>query len=186
VLPIYNIKKTKKYCKKLMSCNIKQNGNILPYQGQRYRLTYPEKNAVWWSPTPTPQITERKKECCQRQLYTPTPANQCKSTFMPWDRPDPYQALKLCKGIDVYQINGCQAENLKYPRRVNNNGCLREPGVMEYTNIPFNKYCSGAECESQSILTYPKRNPPLVPETTQKYSNAYDPVLTTFGQSYTY
>jgi hypothetical protein len=31
---------------------LQQVGNIMPYQGQRYRLTYPEKNTTWWSPVP--------------------------------------------------------------------------------------------------------------------------------------
>ena len=160
-----------------MSCK----GNIAPYQGQRYRLTYPEKNAVWWSPIPDKCTIERKKECCQRMLYTPTPVNQCKSTFMPWDRPDPNQCLKLCKGIDVKKVTACQANNMLYQKRVNNNGCLMEPSVAEYTNVSI-----GRQKEAQSILNDPKRNPPPPPQYGMKYSNAYDPILWAFGDSYTY
>lgn len=165
-----------------MSCN----KNIAPYQGQRYRLTYPEKNAVWWSPTPSKCTTERKKECCQRMLYTPTPASQCKSTFAPWDRMDPYQCLKMCKGIDVLKVTGCQAENCRKRTRVNNNGCLNSPDAAWYTNIPFNNMCLKGNCESESVLTNSKRNPPNPPEYGQKYSNAYDPINYVFSNAYTY
>ena len=168
-----------------MSCDYK-NQNIMPYSGQRYRLTYPEKNAVWWSPYPDNCYTERKKECCERMLYTPTPANQCSSTFMPWDRPDPYQCLKLCKGIDALKVSACQAENSQFKTRINNNGCLREPGIMEYTNIPFNKLCAKEECKSESVLTNPMRNPPPPPQYGYKYSNAYDPILYVYGYPYLY
>ena len=168
-----------------MSCP-NQKGNIMPYQGQRYQLTYPEKNAVWLSPVPDDCTLERKKECCDRMLYTPTPANQCKSTFMPWDRPDPYQCIKLCKGIDALKVTGCQADNCQYRTRINNNGCLMEPSVMEYTSIPFNKMCLKGMCKSQSILTDPMRNPPPPPQYGMKYSNTYDPILWEYGDSYTY
>ena len=168
-----------------MSCTNK-NWDIKPYQGQRYRLTYPEKNAVWWSPVPDNCTRERKKECCQRMLYTPTPLNNCKSTFMPWDRPDPYQCLKLCKGIDVLKVNGCQAEQLNKQKPINNNGCLMEPSIAEYTNIPFNKGCAKGSCKSTSILTDPMRNPPPPPEYGLKYSNTYDPILWEYGDAYTY
>lgn len=160
--------------------------NPSPYEGQRYRLTYPEKNAVWWSPIPDRCTRERKKECCQRMLYTPTPCSQCSSTFMPWDRPDPYQCLKLCKGIDVFKATACQAEQSRFKRRINNNGCLMEPSVAEYTSIPFNKMCLKGQCKSESILTDPMRNPPNPPEYGEKYSNAYDPILWNYGDPYTY
>lgn len=169
-----------------MSCSNNQPGNITPYQGQRYRLTYPEKNAVWWSPVPDDCTRERKKECCQRMLYTPTPASQCSSTFMPWDRPDPYQCLKMCKGIDALKVNGCQAQQMQHTRRINNNGCLMEPSVAEYTSIPFNKLCTKGMCKSESILTDPMRNPPNPPEYGYKGSNAYDPIRYVYGDSYTY
>jgi hypothetical protein len=158
----------------------------MPYQGQRYRLTYPEKNAVWWSKYPDDCTRERKKECCQRMLYAPTPANQCKSTFMPWDRPDPYQCLNLCKGIDVFKTSGCQADNWQYRMRTNNNGCLREPSFAEYTNTSMNKLCAKAECKSESILTNTQRNPPPPPQYGEKYSNTYDPILWEYGDAYTY
>ena len=160
--------------------------NPSPYEGQRYRLTYPEKNAVWWSPVPDRCIRERKKECCQRMLYTPTPCSQCSSTFMPWDRPDPYQCLKLCKGIDVFKTTGCQAEQSRFKRRIKNNGCLMEPSVAEYTSIPFNKMCLKGQCKSESVLTNPMRNPPPPPEYGEKYSNAYDPILWNYSDPYTY
>lgn len=163
-----------------MSCP--KNSNIMPTQGQRYRLTYPEKNAVWWSNTPDKCTRERKKECCQRMMFTPTPANQCKSTFMPWDRPDPYQCLKSCKGIDVLKIDGCKAEQLLNKRRINTNGCLMEPSVAQYTSIPLNNML----CKSKSILTDPMRNPPPPPQYGMKYSNTYDPILWTYGNAYTY
>ncbi len=166
-----------------MSC---QQGNITPYQGQRYQLTYPEKNAVWWSSVPDDCTRERKKECRQRMLYTPTPSNQCSSTFMPWDRPDPYQCLKMCKGIDVFKTTGCQAENRQFRRRINDNGCLMEPSIADYTNIPFNKMCVGEACKSESVLTNPMRNPPPPPEYGMKYSNTYDPILWEYGSSYLY
>lgn len=163
-----------------------QGGNITPYAGQLYRLTYPEKNAVWWAPYPDNCTRERKKECCQRMLYTPTPASQCSSTFMPWDRPDPYQCLKLCKGIDVFKVSGCQAENSQYRTRLNNNGCLREPSATEYTNKPFNNLCAKGQCGSQSVITNPQRNPPNPPQYGYKDSNAYDPIRYVFGNSYLY
>jgi hypothetical protein len=171
-----------------MSCtsNVNQKTNIMPKYNQLYRLTYPEKNAQWWSPVPDNCTRERQKECCQRMLYTPTPANQCKSTFMPWDRPDPYQCLKMCKGIDVFKVNGCQAQNLRNKQRIPTNGCLMEPSIMEYTNIPFNKPCVKGSCKSESILTDPMRNPPPPPEYGMKYSNTYDPIRWTYGDPYTY
>jgi uncharacterized membrane protein len=164
-----------------MTCN-KMNSNIVPYQGQRYRLTYPEKNAVWWSPVPDKCVNERRKECCTRSLYTPTPNSQCKSTFMPWDRADPYQCLKMCKGIDVFKVSGCQAEQMRNKGPIINNGCLREPSVMEYTNAAF----TTGNCNSKSILTFPKRNPPNPPQYGLKSSNAYDPILWVYGDPYTY
>lgn len=168
-----------------MSCN-KTQGNIPPYAGQLYRLTYPEKNAVWWSPVPDNCTRQRQKECCQRMLYKPTPASQCSSTFMPWDRPDPYQCLKACKGIDVFKVSGCQAQQMKNQRRIINNGCLQEPSVMEYTSIPFNKLCLKGQCKSESILTNPLREPPNPPQYGYKDSNAYDPLNYTYGNPYTY
>ena len=161
-------------------------GNIPPYQGQLYRLTYPEKNASWWSPIPDNCTRERQKECCQRMLYTPTPESQCKSTFMPWDRPDPYQCLKACKGIPAVKVNGCQAQQMQHKRRINNNGCLMEPSIMEYTSIPFNKMCLKGACKSESVLTNPLRQPPNPPEYGYKDSNAYDPLNYVFSNSYLY
>ena len=156
-------------------------GNQHPYQGQRYRLTYPEKNAVWWSDVPGKCTQERQSECCHRMAYTPTPKSQCNSTFMPGDRPDPYQCLKMCKGIDALKVNGCQAQQMQNaPRRINNNGCLREPSVMEYTNVPL------GTVKNVSILDYPNRNPPPPPQYGEKYSNAYDPILWEYGDAYTY
>jgi hypothetical protein len=176
-----------------MSCQAKklqqqlqQAGNIMPYQGQRYRLTYPEKNAIWWSPVPDDCTRERKKECCQRMLYTPTPANQCSSTFMPWDRPDPYQCLKMCKGIDALKTSGCQAQQMKFIPRINDNGCLMEPSIANYTNAPLNKFCVADACRSESILTNSKYNPPNPPQYGYKGSNTYDPILYSYGDSYTY
>lgn len=153
---------------------------------ESYRLTYPEKNAVWMSTVPDKCTVERKKECCQRMLYTPSIANRCSSTFMPWDRPNPYQCLKLCKGIDVFGINGCQAEILTDPpRRVNNNGCIMEPSVAEYTNISFIKPKNGCGI-STSILTDPNRYPPNPPQYGMKYSSAYNPIEYVYGKPYTY
>jgi hypothetical protein len=170
-----------------MNCQNNQNQNQININGiQRYRLTYPEKNATWWSPIPDNCTQQRKKECCQRMLYTPTPANQCKSTFMPWDRPDPLQCLKLCKGINPIQISACSAEKSLFPKSINDNGCLMEPSVANYTNIPLNQICLKGSCQSQSILTDPNRNPPPPPQYGMKYSNAYDPILWTFGNPYTY
>ena len=153
-----------------MSCNAPE----------RYRLTYPEKNAVWWSETPSKCTVERNKECCQRKLYTPTPAIQCSSTFMPWDRPDPYQCLKLCKGKEVLNVNGCQAQQMKHKRRLNTSGCLMEPSVATYTNAPLGKQCR------DGILKDPMRNPPPPPQYGMKYSNSYDPILWEYGDSYTF
>jgi len=171
-----------------MSCAKRNTGNAVPYQGQRYRLTYPEKNAVWWSPTPDDCTTEKKKECCQRMLYTPTPQNQCKSTFMPWDRPDPYQCLNLCKGINALGVSGCQAQQMQNTTRKNTAGCIQPPchGQNEYTSIPFNTLCLKGNCNSNSILTDPMRNPPPPPEYGQVYTNAFDPILWTYGNPYTY
>lgn len=162
------------------------SSNITPFQGQRYLLTYPEKNAVWWSPTPNKCYSQKKKECCQRMLYTPTPANQCSSTFMPWDRPSPNECLKLCKGIDNVKINGCKAQQFQHRRKVINNGCLMEPSVAQYTNKPFNDLCLKNDCKSNSILTDPKRNPPPPAQYGMKYSNTYDPILWNYGYAYTY
>jgi len=153
---------------------------------QFYRLTYPEKNARWWSPTPDKCTLERNKESCQLMMYTPTPANQCSSTFMPWDRPDPNQCLKLCKGIPSKVIDGCEADKLRYQRRINTNGCLMEPSIMEYTNAPLNNMCLSGKCVTKSILTDPMRNPPPPPEYGMKSSNAYDPIRWVFGDPYTY
>lgn len=160
--------------------------NATPYQGQRYRLTYPEKNAVWWAPYPDNCTRERKKECCQRMLYTPTPSSGCNSTFNPNERPDPYQCLKLCKGIDVLKVSGCQGEQAGKKRRIINNGCLMEPSQMEYTNAPLNELCPKEICQSESILTDPRRNPPFPPEYGMKYSNAYDPIMWNYSLPYTY
>lgn len=158
-----------------------------PFQGQRYRLTYPEKNASWLSTTPSKCTLQRNSECRQRMLYTPTPQNSCQSTFMPWDRPDPYQCLNLCKGIDIKAITGCEATNCKYRTRINTNGCLREPSAADYTNAPLNGGCSGGNsCQSQSVLTNPKRNPPPPPQYGEKSSDTYDPILWVYGDAYTY
>lgn len=148
---------------------------------QRYQLTFPEKNAVWWSPQPDNCTVERKKECAQRMLYTPTPKSQCKSTFMPWDRPDPYQCAKMCQGMDTLTVNGCQAQKMQHTRRINTNGCLREPSQMQYTNKPINQ-----PIRSKSILTDPNRNPPFPPQYGFKNSNAYDPIMYVYGDPYTY
>ena len=167
-----------------MSCN-SCPGNQVPYQGQLYRYTYPEKNAQWWSPIPDNCTRERKKECCQRALYTPSRANKCASTFEPNSRPDPYQCLKMCKGIDALKVNQCQAEQMQRPRKISTNGCLMEPSIASYSNVPMNKYCLKGACKSESILTNPLRQPPNPPETDNKYSNAYDPFLI-YGNAYTY
>ena len=153
---------------------------------QRYRLTYPEKNAVWWSPVPDKCTVERKKECCQRMLYTPTPASKCQSTFAPWSRPDPYQCLKLCKGIDTQRVDGCEAQKMQHMRRINTNGCLMEPSQMQYTNKPLNLNRVAGTCASSSILTDPQRNPPNPPQYGYKDSNAYDPMRYVYGDAYTY
>jgi hypothetical protein len=163
-----------------MSCS-----NVAPTSGQRYFLTYPEKNAAWWSRYPDKCTQQRQDECKQRMLYTPTPANSCQSTFVPSNRPSPQQALELCKGIQIKKISGCVAEQLKYPKRINNNGCLMEPSVMTYENVPLSK---GGSCNnrSTSILTDPKRFAPNVPQYAYKDSDAYDPIQYVFGNPYTY
>ena len=129
---------------------------------------------------------QRKNECSQRMLYTPTPDNYCSSTFMPWDRPDPYQCMKLCKGKDSLAVNACLAQQTQFKKRINNNGCLMEPSIMEYTSIPFNNLCASGLCRSESILTDPMRNPPPPPQYGMKYSNTYDPILWEYGNPYTY
>lgn len=170
------IKTNNKYCYLLiMSCQKK----IQIPRNQAYRLTYPEKNVVWMSSVPDNRQREQKKECCQRMLYTPTIKNKCNSTFMPWDRPDPYQCLKLCKGIDVLKINGCQAQKMQNNRRINNNGCLMEPSIAEYTNV-------STLSTKSNILTDPNRFAPNVPQYGYKNSDAYDPIQYVFGKSYTY
>ena len=152
---------------------------------QRYRLTYPEKNAVWYSKCPDKCTVQRQKECCQRMLYRPKPGNNCSSTFMPWDRPTPNQCLKACKGLDGYGISACSAEKLKYPRIINNNGCLMERSIWDYTNAPIQQI-NKKECGSKTILTNPLRNAPPPPEYGYKYSGVYDPILYVYGNAYTF
>lgn len=159
------------------------SSNITPYQGQRYRLTYPEKNVVGWSPTPDRCTRERKKSCCQRMNYLATPCSSCSSTFIPSARPDPNKCLKLCKGIDTKKVNGCLAEQMQYRTRINNNGCLMEPSAAEYTNVSIN---NAGNCNSKSILTFNDRSPPNIPQYGSKDSSAYDPLRYVYGNAYTY
>lgn len=159
------------------------NGNVQPYQGQRYRLTYPEKNVVGISPDPDRCTRQSRKSCCQQMLYTPRPCSSCNSTFIPSARPDPNKCLKLCKGIDVKNVNGCLAEQMQYRTRINNNGCLMEPSAAEYTNVSIN---NTGKCNSKSILTFNRRNPPPSPGYGAKYNSSYDPILWEYGNAYTY
>mgnify|MGYP000028644155 CR=1 FL=1 len=147
----------------------------------KYHLVYPEKNVSWMSSTPNKCMFERAKQNCQIMRYTPTTCSRCSSTFNPADRPSPSQCLKMCKGIDV-SISACDAERLMYhnPPTIINNGCLKEPSVAEYTNMPMNFF------RNRSILNNPLRNPPNVSQVDQKYSDYYDPILSTYGRPYTY
>jgi len=147
----------------------------------KYRLTYPEKNAQWITTTPNKCIFDRKEECAQKNLFKPTPANNCNSTFMPWNRPKPDECLKMCGKKDPFAITACMEEQWKFPRRINNNGCIMEPSVAQYTNVSF----SNAN-RSTSILTNNQRNPPSPPQYGYKDSNAYDPILYVYGKSYTF
>lgn len=153
---------------------------------QRYLLTYPETNSKWYSAVPDKCTFERKKECCERMNYRPKPANNCSSTFMPWDRPTPNQCLKACKGLDGFNIPACSYEKLKYPRIINNNGCLIDRSIWEYTNAPLNDLKALPGCNSKSVLTNPKRNAPPPSQYGYKYSDIYDPILYTYGQAYTF
>jgi len=150
---------------------------------QLYRLTYPEKNAVWYSPTPPPNFREQVAETCREQHYTPTTCNQCSSTFQPWDRPSPNECLEKCTGIPIAKIDACQYENMQYRTKINDTGCLREPSIMSYVNIPnpVSDVIIGPGCQ-------PKRayRPPNVPEIERKDSSAYDPIEDNYGSVYTY
>ena len=148
---------------------------------EKYRLTYPEKNISWTTNKPNNCMINHQKECSQKMLYTPTPASQCKSTFMPWDRPDPNECLKLCGKKNPFTITACKEEAWKFPR-CNNNGCLMEPSAAQYTNISFQNRPN----ESTSILTDPNRNPPYPPQYGYKDSSAYDPIAYVYGKSYTF
>lgn len=154
----------------------------------RYQqVVYPQKNAVFLTPSPTKCELEKESECKQILDYRPTPASSCQSTFMPNDRPDPYQCLKACKGIDIYKTDGCTFQNMRFKTRVNNNGCLMSPDSAEYTNMPLqDTLCKRGNCNSKSILTDNYRNAPPPPNYGQKDSSYYDPILWTFGEAYTY
>ena len=148
----------------------------------KYHLIYPEKNTSWYSDVPNKRMFNESREKCQIMRFTPTTCSGCRSTFNPAYRPTPNQCFELCKKPIPVTISGCDAERSLYPKNVNvnNNGCLMEPSIAEYTNMPltFNR--------TRSILTNPMRNPPNVPQVDDKYSDFYDPILDTYGRPYTY
>ena len=158
-----------------MSCN------GLNQQPQKYRLTYPEKDAVWYSNTPPPNYSKDIAGLCKRLEYTPTTCNQCSSTFMPWDRPSPNQCLKNCKGIDVYKIDACEYENSLYRPKLNATGCIMEPSVDSYSNIPMiSPVIVGPGCQKEKVY-----RPPPPPG----YINGFAPweiVEASWGCSYEY
>lgn len=145
---------------------------------QKYRLSYPEKNIVWMNPNPDKCFTQRIKECNQISQFTPTPCSQCRSTFMPWDKPHPQECIKKCKGIDVNKVDACLYSQTLFKKRPCN-GQLMEPSIAHYTNISLdNGY------RSTSTLTSKYRNPPPPPEYGYKGSAAYNPVEWICGKSY--
>lgn len=148
---------------------------------QRYRLTYPEKNAVWYSSVPDRCTFERKKECCNVMSYRPKPGSSCSSTFLPTDRPSPSECLKACKGLDGFSLPACSYEKLKYPRIINDSGCLMERSIWQYTNPPL-----GQLKNKSSILTDPDRIAPNAPEYGFKNFDAYDSIQYVYGSPYTY
>lgn len=150
---------------------------------QLYRLTYPEKNAVWYSRSPPPDYARQVAETCREQTYTPSTCNQCSSTFMPWDRPSPNECLEKCTGIPVAKIDGCQYENMLYRTRINDTGCLREPSIMSYQNLPMSNFNVKIEpgCGSKKVY-----RPPNVPQIERKDSSAYNPIEDNYGCPYTY
>lgn len=169
-----------------MSCCGKQGGNVVPQANQMYHYTAPFKNAQWWSPIPDNCTRQREKECCQRKLYTPSKVNSCSSTFLPASaNPDPYQCLSLCQGKNILKINQCQIEQAQKPRRISTNGCLMEPSVAEYTSAPMNSFCLKGACQSESILTNPKRFGPNPSQIWDKSTNFYDD-MEIYGNPYTY
>ena len=149
---------------------------------QRYRLTYPETNDVWWSPVPNKCFMEQQKEAALVAAYVPSISQSCNLTFRPPPpQMNPYECLKKCKGIQI-PISAADAERMKYPKRRSTNGCLREPSIATYTNTAVGSQYSG----ERSILNNALRNPPLPPQMYYKDSSAYDPILTTYGNPYTF
>ncbi len=156
-------------------------------QTRYQQIIYPQKNAVYLSPTPTKCEIQRESECKQILDYRPTPASSCQSTFLPNERLDPYQCLKACKGIDIYKTDACTFQNMRFKTRVNNNGCLMSPDSDEYTNVSMqDTLCKKGNCNSRSILTDNFRNPPPPPNYMLKDSGIYDPILAVFGEPYTF
>lgn len=150
---------------------------------QRYRLTYPETNETWMSAVPNKCYMQRQREAQIVAGYIPSIAHHCDQTFKP---PPPHlnpaECLQKCKGINI-AISAADADRrMKYPKRRSTNGCLREPSIMTYTNTAAGSQYSG----ERSILTNAMRNPPLPPQMYYKDSAAYDPILTTYGNPYTY
>lgn len=115
-----------------MSCN---STNQFP---QKYRLTYPEKNTVFYTNTPPPDYYRQVNNMSKRLNFTPTTCNQCSSTFFePGNKQTQNQCLENCTGIKTYKIDGCEYENMRFRPKIVDNGCLMEPSVMNYTNVPL-------------------------------------------------
>lgn len=163
-----------------MNCSCRKSCSLPPVQ--KYRATYPEKNAQFYSPVPPKSTYQKVQEQCRILDFKPTSANQCSSTFMPWDRPSPNECLKKCKGIDVYKMDGCDFEKNLYKTRINNNGCLREPSVMEYTNVAMIPPVKlGMSCAGKTKTNYPN-----VPSIERKDSKHYDPIRQVYGPAYSF
>jgi len=164
----------------------------------KYHVYYLDTDVDGCSKYPTKCHEKQNKINCQIQKYTPNVCSKCASTFIPSQRPNPYQCHALCnKKVDypIY-VNGCFAEKLQtrnscpvkdenydlYKKIINNNGYIIQRQVADYTNIPL----SEINKRHQSMLTYKYRNPPNPIQVWQKDSDYYDPILDTYGRPYTY
>lgn len=114
-----------------MSCN------SLNQHPQKYRLTYPEKDTVFYSNVPDKRYFEDVKIKCKTLDNTPTTCNQCSGTFQPWAGRSPNSCLENCTGIKTYKIDGCEWENMQNRTRRPGLACLPSPATSkaEYTNI---------------------------------------------------